>query len=138
MKYRDIKDFESLKAYCYKVSDMNVIYINPTSPFHSSTNGTYLGELYASPTKALGYRLFNEPVNWCMVNLIKGIIYSYDTPIGFILNNSIVFVLSKQLPFKSRTTKKLVSILNREFMAVEYKQFKLIIEMLKLDLGWLE
>ena len=73
-----------------------------------------------------------------MVNLIKGIIYSYDTPIGFILNNSIVFVLSKQLPFKSRTTKKLVSILNREFMAVEYKQFKLIIEMLKLDLGWLE
>lgn len=138
MKYRDIKDFKSLKAYCYKVGDMCVIYPNPTSPFHNTCEGNYLGELYTSPSKALGYRLFNEPVSWCFVNLIKGIIYSYDTPIGLILNNSIVFVPSKQLPFKSATTKKLVTILNREFMTIEYKQFRLIIEMLNLDLGWLE
>ena len=138
MKYRDIKDFKSLKAYCYKVGDMSVIYPNPTSPFHNTPEENYLKELYTSPSKALGYRLFNEPVSWFFVNLIKGIIYSYDTPIGLMLNNSIVFVTSKQLPFKSATTKKLVTILNRKFMTIEYKQFILIIKMLNIDLGWLE
>lgn len=138
MKYRDIKDFESLKAYCYKKGSISKICVNPTSPFHNTYEGNYLGELYASPSKALGYRLFNEPVSWCFVNLIKGIIYSYNTPIGLILNNSIVFVPSKQLPFKSATTKKLVTILNREFMSIELNQFMLILKSLKLDLGWLE
>ena len=138
MKYRDIKNFKSLKAYCYKENDMSVIYINPTSPFHNTYEGNYLGELHTSPSKALGYRLFSDIVSWCFVNVIRGVIYSYDTPIGLILNNSIVFVPSKQLPFKSATTKKLVTILNREFMSIELNQFMLILKSLKISLGWLE
>ena len=138
MKYCDIKDFKGLKAYCYKVCDTSVIYTTSPSPLCKFEGDNYLKELHASPSGALGFRLFEKSILWCNVSVLQGIIYSYNTPVGVVINESLLFVPSKQFPFKSATTKKLVTILNRNFMYIELKTLKLILKMLGLNLGWLE
>lgn len=138
MKYCDIKDIKGLMAYCNRKTDTCIIPTSTPTPMTKFEGDNYLKELYASPSKALGVRLFEKSILWCNVSVLQGIIYSYDTPIGVVINESLLFVHSKSLPFKSATTKKLTTILNRNFMYIELKTLKLILKMLGLDLGWLE
>lgn len=138
MKYSDIENLKDLKKYCNKKYDSCIYSICETSPFHSSPIGNYLDVQYSSPTGALGYREFKYPITWCKFNLLNGIIYSYDTPIGVICGSDLFFVKSSDLPFKSATTKKLVTILNRNFMNVPLNILYTILNYLNLELGWLE
>ena len=138
MKYSDIVDIKTLKAYCKRQYDTTITYPSSHSPFHSSPSDNYLGFQYSSPSGALGYRLFNEPVVWCFTNRIKGVVYSYSTPIGLILDNTIIIAPSQDLPFKSCTSHKLCTILNRRFITVEVKMLKKILNTLEIKLGWLE
>ena len=138
MKYCDIKDLDDLMKYCSKRNIGGGISINTTSPFHNTPSSNHLLSLYSSQTKALGIRLFGESIWWNKVSLIQGIIYSYDTPIGLIVNESLLFVYSKDLPFNNVTIHKLVTILNRNFMNIRYDLFIIILKSLGIDLGWLE
>ena len=137
MKYNDIYNFNDLKDYC-KICDTKYDKINITPPFLTPHTPNYLGDLYHSPSGALGFRLFTSPITYYGAVVIKGIIYSYYTPIGTITNSGLQILQSRELPFKSATTKKLVTILNRNTLGLSLNPFIFLLRNLDIKLGWLE
>lgn len=138
MKYNNIYNFSDLEKYCNRCSKGSVLFV-PTSPLIQPCNTNYLLHLHHSPSQALGYRLLQIPIQYNKTIIIKGIIYSYYTPVGIITDSGALLIgISKEFPFKSVTTKRLVTILNRNTYKLHVEQLKIVLLDLNIGLGWLE
>lgn len=138
MTYNNIYNFEDLKAYCTRLH-RNVVRFTPHTPKCGPVTPNRLMYLHSNNSKALGYRLFDTPIIYDKVITIKGIIYSHYTPIGFITSSdALLLCISKELPFRSVTTKRLVTIINRHTYKLHTETLKIVLLDLNIDLGWLE
>lgn len=138
MKYNEIYNLKDLKMYCNKCNRGEICTNTNPQYIDSTTSPIVFGDKYTSPSGALGYRLLDNEIVYDKVLTIRGVIYSYYTPIGLITRDCIMLLDSKQAPFKSVTTKKLLTILNRENWKVSLMQLKTVLIALGIDLGWLE
>lgn len=138
MTYDNIYNFDDLKAYC-KVKHNYFTNFTPHTPQCEPSTPNMLLYTMSNNSTALGFRLFNTPIKYNKVITIKGIIYSYYTPIGLITDSGALLIgISKEFPFKSVTTKRLVTILNRHTYKLNVETLKIVLLDLNIELGWLE
>ena len=138
MTYDNIYNFDDLKAYC-KVKHYNFKHFTPHLPQCEPSTPNVLLYMMSNNSGALGYRLFQTPIHYNKVITLRGIIYSYYTPIGLITDSgSLIIGISKEFPFKSVTTKRLVTILNRHTYNLHVETLKIVLLDLNIELVWLE
>lgn len=138
MTYDNIYNFDDLKVYC-KVKHYDFKNFTPHLPHFEPSAPNVLLYLMSNNSTALGYRILQTPIQYNKTVIIKGIIYSYYTPIGFITDSGALLIgISKEFPFKSVTTKRLVTILNRHTYKLHVETLKIVLLDLNIDLGWLE
>lgn len=153
MKISDIRNFADITKYC-KYKECNKIYLtewnenifhphHPLLPQEAMTDDIYLFYKFHNPSGSIGFRFLNHTMRLNNIKenqLIKGIIgvlYSYDTPIGLILENKNLVVINKAEKFKipnsnknSATTRKILTILNQLYVGIDRKLLKQICQAL--------
>lgn len=146
MKCSEIYDFDDLKAYCKKrILGVSYITPHPTSPSsmvnikvnNAPMDYNVLGVTYSNNSNSLNYRLFEDTIYYYNVG-ITGILFSYNTPIGLITDNTIFIISRDTVPFNSVTAKRIITMLNRNMYKLPSDRLKFILQEIGIDLGWLK
>lgn len=116
MRLKEICGIDDLLKYCN---------LNKIKGVKSNNSGSLKIKKYPLPIKYFGYN-FN------------GIIISYNTPIGILLDNSFVTLDRNHGCFKSTTTNRILGVLNQFSIVMEADAFKFLIQYIGEDLGWLK
>lgn len=149
MKISDIRNFADIVKYC-KYKECNKIYLSewnenifhpshPSLPQSVLQDDIYLFYKYHNPSGSIGYRFLSHTMKLNnikenqLIKGITGILYSYDTPIGLILENNNLVIVNKAEKFKvpssnknSVTTRKILTVLNQLYVGIDRKLLKQI------------
>lgn len=142
MKIKEITNIQSLVAYC-KYNNRYPHSPITTSPKYDGDkeiitfpNGKgIIKSIKSNANGSIAYVLFESPIRYGFTN-IRGIIYSYDTPIGIIMGYNLYIVSPEHITFKSVTTKRILNILIKQVFVIEYNSLMMFLKLNNIRSGW--
>lgn len=115
MQLKEIFEFKDLKNYC-----------NRKTKYSNNSNNS----------GSINFEIFTSPIDYYGVD-IKGVIKSYDTPIGYILPNSLIIMRYQGSRMFSVTTDNILRILSKNIKALPRENITIVAKTLNLEMGWL-
>ena len=116
MRLKEICDSDDLLKYCN---------LNKIKGVKSNNSGSLKIKKYPSPIKYFE-------------NNINGIIISYNTPIGVLLDNGFITLDRNHGCFKSTTTNRILGVLNQFSIVMKADNFRFLMQYIGEELGWLK